>query len=180
MFIRVKKNGAHEYLQLVSSERSDGQVRQRVIGTLGRRDLLAEQDTLAGLAASLNKFLRRAAVLSEHRAGQTEVLATRRLGPGLVFGRLWERLEVPAILAELLRGRKFGFPVERAIFLTVLHRSPRRLACGELMTPASGTSDRAAEKWRADYPSGGSRGTASSFRVSRGWNFSTCTEPWLG
>jgi len=142
MFIRVKKNGAHEYLQLVSSERIDGQVRQRVIGTLGRRDLLDEQDTLGGLAASLNKFLRRAAVLSEHRAGQTEVLGTRSLGPGLVFGRLWERLEVPAILAELLRGRKFGFPVERAIFLTVLHR---------LMTPASGTSDRAAEKWRADY-----------------------------
>ena len=142
MFIRVKKNGAHEYLQLVRSERIDGQVRQRVIGTLGRRDLLDEHDTLGGLAASLNKFLRRAAVLTEHRAGQTEVLATRSLGPGLVFGRLWERLEVPAILAELLRGRKFGFPVERAIFLTVLHR---------LMTPASGTSDRAAEKWRADY-----------------------------
>jgi hypothetical protein len=51
-------------------------------------------------------------------------------------------LEVPAILATLLRGRKFGFSVERAIFLTVLHR---------LMTPADGTSDRAAEKWRADY-----------------------------
>ncbi len=35
MFIRVKKNGAHEYLQLVTSERIDGRVRQRVIGTLG-------------------------------------------------------------------------------------------------------------------------------------------------
>ncbi len=99
-------------------------------------------DTLAGLAVSLNKFLRRAAVLTEHRAGQTEVLATRSLGPGVVFGRLWEKLGIPAILAALLRGRKFGFPVERAIFLTVLHR---------LMTPADGTSDRAAEKWRADY-----------------------------
>ncbi|MBU0640084.1 MAG: IS1634 family transposase, partial [Planctomycetes bacterium] len=91
---------------------------------------------------SLNKFLKRAAVLSEHRAGQAEVLATHGLGPGLVFGRLWERLGIPKILGELLRGRKFGFPVERAIFLTVLHR---------LMTPASGTSDRAAEQWRADY-----------------------------
>jgi hypothetical protein len=142
MFLRVKQNGAHEYLQLVSSERSAGQVRQRVIGTRGRRDWLAEPDTLAGLAASRNKFLRRAAVLTEQRAGQTAVRATRRLGPGLVFGRLWERLEVPAILAERLRGRKFGVPVERAIFLPVRHRR---------MTPASGSSDRAAEKWRADY-----------------------------
>jgi hypothetical protein len=142
VFIRVKKNGAHEYLQLVSSERIDGRVRQRVIGTLGRRDVLESKDTLAGLAASLNNFLRRAAVLTEHRAGNAEVLATSSLGPGLVFGRLWEKLGIPTILAELLRERRFGFAVERAIFLTVLHR---------LMTPASGTSDRAAEKWRADY-----------------------------
>jgi len=34
MFIRVKTNGPHEYLQLVTSERIDGKVRQRVIGTL--------------------------------------------------------------------------------------------------------------------------------------------------
>jgi len=142
MFIRVKKNGVHEYLQLVSSERIDGRVRQRVIGTLGRRDVLKSNDALSGLAASLNNFLRRAAVLTEHRAGKAEVLATHSLGPGLVFGRLWGKLEVPAILAELLRGRRFEFPVERAVFLTVLHR---------LMAPASGTSDRAAEKWRDDY-----------------------------
>ena len=51
MFIRVKKNGSHEYLQLVSSERVDGKVRQRVIGTLGRRDLLEQSGTLDGLAS---------------------------------------------------------------------------------------------------------------------------------
>jgi hypothetical protein len=142
MFIRVKKNGPHEYLQLVSGQRIDGKVRQRVIGTLGRKDLLERTGGLDGLAASLGKFLRRAAVLAEHRSGQTELLSTVSIGPALVFGRLWEQLALPEVLDELLAGRKFEFPVERAIFLTVLHR---------LMASAGGRSDRAAEKWRADY-----------------------------
>ena len=75
MFIRVKKNGRHEYLQLVSSERIEGKVRQRVIGTLGRRDLVEQSGALGGLAASLNKFLRRAVVLA---CGATARCATRR------------------------------------------------------------------------------------------------------
>jgi transposase len=138
MFVRVKKNGAHEYLQLVSSERIDGKVRQRVIGTLGRRDLLESSHDLEGLAASLGKFTRHAAVLADHRAGKTEVLSTASLGPALVFGRLWEQLGLPAVLADALEDRKFSFAVERAVFLTVLHR----------IMGSAGRSDRAAEKWR--------------------------------
>jgi hypothetical protein len=141
MFVRVKNNGGHQYLQLVSTQRLEGRVRQRVIGTLGRKDLLEQSDTLEGLAASLGKFTRHAAVLAEHRCGRAEVLRTRSLGPGLVFGRLWEELGLPGVLAEALGDRRFGFSVERAIFLTVVHR---------LMAPASGTSDRAAEKWRGE------------------------------
>ena len=48
MFIRVKHNGKYDYLQLVSSQRSDGKVRQSVIGTLGRRDLLERSDAMVG------------------------------------------------------------------------------------------------------------------------------------
>jgi hypothetical protein len=142
MFIRIKKNGPYEYLQLVSGERIDGKVRQTVIGTLGRKDLLEQSGGLEGLAASLGKFMRRAAVLAEHRSGKTEVLSTTSLGPGLVFERLWEQLGLPDVVDELLTGRKFEFPVERAIFLTTLHR---------LMASAGGRSDRAAERWREDY-----------------------------
>ena len=142
MFVRVKKNGANQYLQLVASERLDGKVRQRVIGTLGRRDLLESSHALEGLAASLGKFSPHMAVLVEHRAGQTQELARRSLGPALVFQKLWEQLGVPAVLEQHLADRKFSFALERAVFLTVLHR---------LMAPASGTSDRAAEKWREGH-----------------------------
>ena len=44
-----------------------------------------------------------------------------------------------AVIEELLRGRRFEFSVERAVFLTVLHR-----------LVVSG-SDRACEYWRDDY-----------------------------
>jgi hypothetical protein len=140
MFVRVKRNGNHDYLQLVTSQRIDGKVRQSVVGTLGRRDLLEKTDDLAGLMASLNKFTRHALVLSEHRSGSTQELWTRTLGPALVFGRLWEQLGVPEVLSELLTDRKFSFAVERAIFLTVLHR----------LMGSGGRSDRAAEKWCED------------------------------
>ena len=38
MFVRTKKSGAYQYLQIVENERIDGKVRQRVIVTLGRLD----------------------------------------------------------------------------------------------------------------------------------------------
>jgi len=63
----------------------------------------------------------------------------RRIGPALLFERLWQEIGCRAVLDELAAQRQFGFAAERAVFLTVLHR-----------LFVSG-SDRAAEKWRADY-----------------------------
>jgi hypothetical protein len=57
----------------------------------------------------------------------------------LVFGRLWEQRGIAAVLHELLQARRYEFDVERAVYLTVLHR-----------LFASG-SDRAAERWREAY-----------------------------
>ncbi len=63
-----------------------------------------------------------------------------------MFQRLWEELGLPKVLGRLLAERKFGFDVERAIFLTVLHR---------LFAPGS---DRAAEVWRERYAIAGAEG----------------------
>ena len=51
MFVRAKKSGAHEYLQLVHNERVDGRVRQQVIATLGRLDLLQNTGKIDALVA---------------------------------------------------------------------------------------------------------------------------------
>jgi hypothetical protein len=45
-----------------------------------------------------------------------------RIGPDLVFGHLWRETGCQAVLRQQLARRGFGFNVERAIYLTVLHR----------------------------------------------------------
>jgi hypothetical protein len=59
MFVRVKRSGSHEYLQIVVSRRQGTSVRQRVVATLGRRDELVANGRLDGLLSSLAKFRER-------------------------------------------------------------------------------------------------------------------------
>jgi transposase len=142
MFARVKASGNYKYLQVVHNERIEGRVRQRVIATLGRLDVLKETGQLEGLLESLARFSDHAAVLNSLKANQITPSRTVHLGPPLVFQRLWEQLGLPGILQRLLAGRKFEFPLERVVFITVLHR---------LFAPGS---DRAAERWCRKYAVG--------------------------
>jgi hypothetical protein len=135
MFVRVKRVEGREYLALVESRREGKKVRQRVIANLGRLDEWRENGTLEAVIASLAKHSENVAVLTAHAAGELDSLSRESVGPSLLFGRLWERAGLPAIFGSLLQDRAFGFPVERAIFTTVLHR---------LCAPGS---DRACEHW---------------------------------
>ncbi|HLE03742.1 MAG TPA: IS1634 family transposase [Anaerolineales bacterium] len=139
MFVRAKKSGAYQYLQLVHNQRVDGKVRQQVVATLGRLDLLQQSGQIDALIASCGRFAQHTAVLDAHRQGRTQAVATIKIGPVLVFERLWKELGLPEILGDLLRDRRFEFAVERVVFLTVLHR---------LFDPGS---DRAAEVWHRAY-----------------------------
>lgn len=67
MFARVKKSGRYESLQIVHNERVEGRVRQRVIATLGRLDVLKQTGQLDGLLESLARFSDHAAVLNALR-----------------------------------------------------------------------------------------------------------------
>ena len=137
MFLRVKKTTNHSYLQIVESYREDGRVRQRVIGTIGRMEELAARGQVDQLLRSLAKYSQRAILLL---AGASDPDAqVKKVGPGLIFGRLWKRAGIAGHILELLCGRRYRFEVERAIFVTVLHR---------LMNPGS---DRQAERWHQAY-----------------------------
>jgi len=146
MFFRVKHSGSYGYLQIVESFREQGQVRQRVLSTLGRVDALQASGQLDALLRSGLRFCQRLAVIDAHAAGQTEAVQVQRVGPDLVFGRLWEDLGVERVIQEAVASRRYGFDVERAIYLTVIHR-----------LFASG-SDRAAERWRQSYRLPGTEG----------------------
>jgi transposase len=139
MFFRIKQSGPRQYLQIVENSRADGRVRQRVLVTLGRLDQLRAAGHLDGLLASGARFAEHVLLLTAHRSGQVPAITTRRIGPTLIFERLWQETGCAQVLAQLLGHRQFEFPVERAVFFTVLHR-----------LFASG-SDRAAQRWKEDY-----------------------------
>jgi hypothetical protein len=139
MFFRVKRTGTYAYLQIVESFREKGQVHQRVLSTVGRLDVLQATGQLESLMRSGLRFCEKLAVIDAHAAGKTEPVQIQRVGPDLVFSRLWESLQLGPIIQRALKGRRYEFDVERAIYLTVMHR-----------LFASG-SDRAAERWREGY-----------------------------
>lgn len=139
MSFRTKTSGSRSYLQIVENRWEDGRPRQRVIATLGRLDHLQQTGQLDALLASGARLAQSVLLLSAHAKGQLPTITTRRIGPALAFQRLWQQTGCRHVIERLLDGRPFEFDVERAIFLTVLHR-----------LFASG-SDRAADKWKADY-----------------------------
>jgi len=146
MFFRVKPAGSYRYLQIAHSVREGQKVRQQVIATLGRLDLLEASGQLERLMRSGLRHCEKFAVIDAHAAGEIQPVAIRRIGPDLVFARLWKESGIPEVLRSLLKARHYEFDVERAIYLTVLHR-----------LFASG-SDRAAERWREDYLIPGTEG----------------------
>jgi hypothetical protein len=146
MFFRSKPVGSYRYLQIVHSVREGKKVRQQVIATLGRLDLLEASGQLERLMRSGLRHCESFAVLDAHSAGEIEPVAIRRIGPDLVFARLWKECGIPDVLRSILKERHYEFDVERAIYLSVLHR-----------LFASG-SDRAAERWREDYLIPGTQG----------------------
>jgi Transposase DDE domain len=122
MFVRVKKIGGYEYLYLVENVREGGRHVQRVIKALGRRDEVEASGLLDGLIASAVRHSRRSIVLSSFYRGELAELRRQSIGPDLVFGHLWRDTGCQAVLHQHLAGRSFGFDVERAVYLTVLHR----------------------------------------------------------
>ena len=138
MFVRVKKAGPYEYLQIVENRWEDKKSRQRVIATVGRMDELRAKGAIETLTRSLSRFSEKVLLLLSDRNESLRAEA-KKIGPALIFERLWKEVGMDSILHRLLAGRKFGFEVERAIFLTVLHR----------LFPSG--SDRSCDRWHRDY-----------------------------
>jgi len=138
LFLRTQTTAGRTYLLLVQNERVDGRIKQRVLHRLGRLDQLKASGQLDSLLASLGRFSDKLSVLGAHERGDSVTTRTRSIGAALIFERLWQDTGIGAVLRELLRDRRFEFPLERAVFMTVLHR-----------LFVSG-SDRAAERWMHD------------------------------
>jgi len=112
------------------------------MATLGRLDERAASGQLERLLRSGASFAAKAMV----RDGAANAVEVGRIGPGLVFERLWAETGCRAVIEALAGRRKHEFALERAVFLTVLH---------QLM---GGGSDLAAGRWRANYDIAGVAG----------------------
>jgi DDE family transposase len=148
VFVREKHINGYTYLYLVETVREDGRAKQRIIKNLGRKEAVLASGGLERLVTSVARYAERAVVLSELAADNPDRFACKRIGAPLLFGRLWKQTGCHAVIEALLAGRGFEFAVERAAFATVLHR---------IMVSGS---DRACEKWLADYDVPGVEGLA--------------------
>src|SRR6266487_339563 len=122
MYFRRKTSAGRAYLQIVESRRDGDQVRQQVIATLGRYDELHASGQLERLLRSGARFAAKAMVLYAFEDDTAAKIATRRIGPALVFERLWEESGCRAVIEELSGTRKHGFALERAVFLRLRPR----------------------------------------------------------
>ena len=117
-------------MQIARSYRDGGEAKQQTLLSLGQLDVLQASGQLGALLRSGLRLSERLVVLDAQAAGQTEAVRVRKIGPDLVFGRLWEETGIAQALTEQLKGRRYKFAVERAIYLTVLHRlSAPQCAC---------------------------------------------------
>ena len=146
MFVRIKNSHGYKYLQIVESKREGKKVKQRVLTTLGQLDALSASGKIDDLTRSLAKFSSIRTIIDAHREG---TIQAHRTCPSVLplsssdSGTSWESMRR---YKGQLAARRWRFSMERAIFLTVLHR---------LLDPGS---DRAAERWKEDFQIGGTEG----------------------
>ncbi len=123
MFVKIRRrkhaHGTYEYVDIVENRRVGGKVERITLGTLGRRDQLPPHK-IDGLIEHLRKLAspegRRGVRLGELRMKQT-----RLYGPVLAAHQLWQELDLPRLLRQLLRPG-LGLPIEEALFRMVANR----------------------------------------------------------
>jgi hypothetical protein len=103
MFTRVTRNATgHQYLQIVKSYRDQGKVRQKVMVTLGRLDILQATGQLDALVKALSRYALEQNLVDLRKDMVIEQVYD--LGVGHVVSRMMEKLGVKRML-EVLAAR---------------------------------------------------------------------------
>lgn len=132
MFVRLNRNSrGMAYLQIVRSYRDNGKVKQEILFTLGRLDVLQESGQIDGLLKALGRFATRQQLID---LGQdVSIEEVYYLGSGHVVRRMLERTGLWKTLEEVAhRRRRMRLPWLPLIFGMILSRfvepcSKRRL-----------------------------------------------------
>ncbi len=126
---RRRKDGAEvAYFQLARKVRDErGRPRDEILYHFGRAETVGE-DQLRRLVKSIGRFLSPAArtrLEAEVEGLGSDLRLERSLsfGGAYVLDRLWRRLGLDRVLAELLAARAYGSDVERLVFAMVTSRA---------------------------------------------------------
>src|ERR1700687_6452021 len=82
--------------------------RQRIIRNLGRKEDVERRGDLDRLARSAARLAQRSMILSLIDEGSAPALTCKRIGPPLLFARLWRDTKCREVVEGLLADRGFG------------------------------------------------------------------------
>jgi hypothetical protein len=100
MFVRINRNSQGKaYLQLVRSYREGGKVRQQVLFTLGRLDVLQSTGQIDNLVAALGRYATREKLVDLSK--DISIDQVYFLGAAHVVSRMMERLKLTAMFNRL-------------------------------------------------------------------------------
>jgi len=100
MYVRVNRHATgHAYLQIVRSFREDGKVKQEVLFTLGRLDVLQATGQIDSLVAALSRYATRQQLIDLSK--DVSVSQVYHLGAAHVVSRMLERLGLQRMLERL-------------------------------------------------------------------------------
>ena len=105
MFAREKRIGPYTYVYLVENVREAGRTKQRIIANLGRKEVADARGDLDRLTRSLARLAQRSLVLSAVDGEVPPGVACQRIGPALLFERLWQQTGCRDVLNELAMPR---------------------------------------------------------------------------
>ncbi len=161
MFVRVKtivQDGrSYEYLQIVRSVRDGGRVRQELVASLGRRDLLVATGKLDQLVQALGRFSTRLKVVEAARDERFVARQAQGLG---VCGRL---MSIP--LGRVV-DRRVGSLRARAILL-LSHAWLQRRSCGRGQSGVGGPRRRRSPHHRAALKPNRTTATMATISASK-------------
>jgi hypothetical protein len=111
-FFRNKDGTTRTYLQLVTGQRVNGKVRQKVVANLGRLEKL-QGGELDHLIEALARYSRNQWI--KQKAREVAARWARTWGPALIFRRLWVELGLEATFRRLLEGTAIETNFDEAV-----------------------------------------------------------------
>src|SRR5258707_174790 len=114
MFARDKRIGPYTYVYLVENVREEGRTKQRIIANLGRKEVVVARGDLDRLARSVVRLAQRSMVLSLVEGEVPPNARCQRIGPALLFERLWHEVGCRPVLEELAAGPQVQFAADQA------------------------------------------------------------------